>query len=86
MIEALKGDEIVRKVGGRFKVAVLMQKRMVDIAFGAPLMVERGNRTLMEVIVQEILEDKISLDTSSGLMDVETEEEALPEEGEEAGQ
>ena len=86
MIEALKGDEIVRKVGGRFKVAVLMQKRMVDIAFGAPLMVERGNRTLMEAIVQEILEDKISLDTSSGLMDVETEEEAAPEEGEEAGQ
>lgn len=66
MIEALKSDVIVRKVGGRFKLAVLMQKRMVDVAFGAPLLVDSEGLTLTEAIVQEILEDKISLDLSEG--------------------
>ena len=73
MIEALKGDEIVRKVGGRFKLAVLMQKRLVDVAFGAPLLVDGTGMTMMEAIVQEILQEKISLDLSSGLMEVAAE-------------
>ena len=70
MIEALKSDVVVRKVGGRFKLAVLVQKRMVDVAFGAPLLVDAAGKTIMEAIVDEVLEDKISLDMSSGLMDV----------------
>lgn len=71
MIEALKGDRIVRKVGGRFKLAVLLQKRMVDVSFGAPLLVDSTGMTLMEAIVQEVLQDKISLDMTGGLMDVD---------------
>ncbi len=62
MIEALKSDDIVDKVGGRFKLAVLIQKRLVDVTFGAPLLVERGEKTLMECVVQEILEGKITLE------------------------
>ncbi|GAF89277.1 unnamed protein product, partial [marine sediment metagenome] len=31
MIEALKSDEVIDKVGGRFKLAVLIQKRLVDV-------------------------------------------------------
>jgi len=62
VIEALKSDEVVNKVGGRFQLAVLVQKRLVDVTFGAPLLVERGNRTLMEAVVQEVLEGKITLE------------------------
>lgn len=62
MIEALKSDEIVNKVGGRFRLAVLIQKRLVDVTFGAPLLVERGNLSLMEAVVQEVLEGKITLE------------------------
>ncbi len=62
MIEALKSDEVVEKVGGRFKLAVLVQKRLVDVTFGAPLLVERGDKTLMETVVQEVLEGKIALE------------------------
>ena len=62
MIEALKSDEVVEKVGGRFKLAVLIQKRLVDVTFGAPLLVERGDMTLMEAVVQEVLEGKITLE------------------------
>ena len=73
MIEALKSDVIVRKVGGRFKLSVLMQKRMVDVAFGAPLLVDGMGKTLAEAVVQEILEDKISLDQTGGLSHVKAE-------------
>jgi DNA-directed RNA polymerase subunit omega len=73
MIEALKNDDIVKKVGGRFKLAVLMQKRMVDVAFGAPLLVNPEGKTVAECVVQEILEDKISLDLSGGVVEAETE-------------
>ena len=75
MIEALKSDKVVQKVGGRFKLAVLMQKRMVDVAFGAPLLVDAGGKTLMEAVIQEILQNKISLDLSGGLVDVRAKEQ-----------
>ena len=41
MIEALKSDEIVRKVGGRFKLTALIQKRMMELMEGARPLVER---------------------------------------------
>lgn len=62
MIEALKSDEVVDRVGGRFRLAVLIQKRLVDVTFGAPLLVERGSMTLMEAVVQEVLQGKITLE------------------------
>jgi DNA-directed RNA polymerase subunit omega len=63
MIEALRSDEIVRKVGGRFKLTALIQKRMVELIQGSRPMVDRKRgMTDMEVVIQEILEDKISID------------------------
>ena len=67
MIEALKSNEIVDKVGGRFKLAVLVQRRLVDVTFGAPLLVERREgQTLMEAVIQEVLEGKITLEIDGG--------------------
>lgn len=63
MIEALKSEEIIRKVGGRFKLAALIQKRMVELMQGArPLVERRKGMTDMELAIQEILEDKIAID------------------------
>jgi DNA-directed RNA polymerase subunit omega len=62
VIEALKSDDVVNKVGGRFKLAVLVQKRLVDVTFGAPLLVDRGGKTLVEAVIQEVLEGKITLE------------------------
>ena len=69
MIEALKSDEIVNKVGGRFKLTALIQKRMIELMDGArPLIEKRDNMTDLEVVVQEILQDKIAIDyEASGL-------------------
>jgi DNA-directed RNA polymerase subunit omega len=69
MIEALKSDEVVNKVGGRFKLTALIQKRMFELMEGARPLVERGNMTDLEVIIQEILQDKIAIDyEASGLL------------------
>ena len=69
MIEALKSDEIVNKVGGRFKLTALVQKRMLELMDGARPLVERGNMTDLELVIQEIVEDKIAIDyEASGLI------------------
>ena len=63
MIEALKSEEIVRKVGGKFKLTALIQKRMLELMQGArPLVDRKRGMTNMEVAIQEILEDKIGID------------------------
>lgn len=61
MIETLKHDEIYDKVGGSFRLSVLIQKRMKEIMEGArPLIEVTKGKTLMEIVVEEILEDKIT--------------------------
>ena len=69
MIEALKSDEIVNKVGGRFKLTALIQKRMLELMEGARPLVERKDTwTDLETVIQEILQDKIAIDyEASGL-------------------
>ena len=63
MIEALKSDEIVNKVGGRFKLTALIQKRILEIMDGARPLVDRThNMTDLELVIQEILQDKIAID------------------------
>ena len=70
MIEALKSDEIVNKVGGRFKLTALIQKRMIELMDGArPLVERRAGQTDLEVVIEEILQDKIAIDyEGSGLL------------------
>ena len=63
MIEALKSDDLVYKVGGRFKLAALIMKRWTELLEGSRPLVERAEgMTDMEVVVQEILDDKIAID------------------------
>jgi len=63
MIEALKSEEVINKVGGKFKLTALIQKRMIELMQGAKPLVERHRgMTDMEVAIQEVLEDKIGID------------------------
>ena len=72
MIEALKSDEIVNKVGGRFKLTALIQKRMLELMDGARPLVGRDGLTDLEVVIQEILQDKIAIDyAASGIAEPE---------------
>lgn len=62
MIEALKSDEIVKKMGGRFKLTALLQRRVLELMDGARPLVEPGNMTNLEIAIQEILQDKITIE------------------------
>ncbi len=63
MIEELKGTELSDKVGGRFKLTALIQRRMGELMEGArPLIEDTEGMTLLEIIVQEIKQNKITVD------------------------
>ena len=62
MIEALKSDEIVNKVGGRFRLTALIQKRIAELIDGSRPLVERNGMSDLEVVIEEIMQDKISLE------------------------
>src|SRR5262244_357773 len=64
MLDELKEEAIVNKVGGRFKLSTLIQKRMVALNTGARPLVDVKGGDKMAIVVQEILQDKIYLDNS----------------------
>jgi DNA-directed RNA polymerase subunit omega len=64
MLDELKEEGIVNKVGGRFKLSTLIQKRMIMLNQGARPLVEVRGGDRMAIVIQEILQDKIYLDPS----------------------
>lgn len=59
MIEALKSDETINKIGGRFKLTALIQRRWLQLMQGARPMVETKGLTDLEVVIKEIVEGKV---------------------------
>ena len=59
MIEALKDDQLIVKLGGRFKFTALVQRRIHELMEGARPLVERDGRSDFEIAIQEIVEEKI---------------------------
>jgi len=85
MLEELKSEEIVKKVGGRFKLAALIQKRMLELLQGSrPLIENTEGKTMMEIVVQEILQDKIAIAETADERKVKAEAEARADEAERA--
>ena len=77
MLEELKEEEIVNKVGGRFKLSTLIQKRMIALNQGARPLVDLRTPDKMAIVVREIMENKIYLDLSGNIQtrDVTEDEE-----------
>jgi DNA-directed RNA polymerase subunit omega len=67
MIDELREEAIVNKVGGRFKLSTLIQKRMVALNGGSRPLVDFKSDNKMEIVIQEIMQDKIYLDASANL-------------------
>ena len=67
MIDDLREEEIVNKVGGRFKLSTLIQKRLVALNAGSRPLVDIDTDDRMQIVIEEIKQDKIFLDTSSNL-------------------
>ena len=62
MLDELKEEQIVNKVGGRFKLSTLIQKRMIALNQGARPLVDLRGADKMTIVIQEIMQDKIYLD------------------------
>ena len=72
MIEDLKNRDAENKVGGKFRLSSLIQKRMVELMEGArPLIEDTQGLTAMEIVIQEILQDKIAVDDEVAAKDVD---------------
>ncbi|MEP0847516.1 MAG: DNA-directed RNA polymerase subunit omega [Phycisphaerae bacterium] len=68
MIEPLKSDQIINKVGGRFRLTALIQKRRLEIMQGARPLVDTTGKTEIEVVIEEILQGKVGIDyAASGI-------------------
>jgi DNA-directed RNA polymerase subunit omega len=67
MLDELKEEAIVNKVGGRFKLSTLIQKRLVAINAGSRPLVDIKTDNKLEIVIQEIIQDKIYLDSSAQL-------------------
>ncbi|NQU22823.1 MAG: DNA-directed RNA polymerase subunit omega [Candidatus Nealsonbacteria bacterium] len=80
MLDELREERIVNKVGGRFKLSTLIQKRMVALNSGARALVELDTNNKMEIVIQEILADKIYLDTEMNVQVAAGTEEGGPTE------
>ena len=69
MIEELKDEELIHKIGGRFKLSALIQKRLVALNEGVPSVIDYGRdvnaatRDRLNTTIQEILQGKIYLNT-----------------------
>ena len=63
MIEALKHEDLINKIGGRFRLTALIQKRLIELLEGARPLVERSpGMTDIEMVIEDILQDKIVID------------------------
>jgi DNA-directed RNA polymerase subunit omega len=76
MLEELKEEQIVNKVGGRFKLSTLIQKRMIALNQGARPLVDMRSSDKMAIVIREIMEDKIFLDLSGNVQSRDVTEEA----------
>lgn len=69
MIEALKDEKLIEKVGGRFKLSSLIQKRLVYLNKGARSFVDADKDDKLAIVIREIQEDKIYLDRAGNLIE-----------------
>jgi len=71
MLEELKDEETVNKVGGRFKLSTLIQKRLVQLNQGSRALVHVDTHDKMSIVLQEIMQDKIILNMENEVEQVQ---------------
>ncbi|MCK4914285.1 MAG: DNA-directed RNA polymerase subunit omega [Planctomycetes bacterium] len=62
MINELKNTELINKVGGKFKLTALIQRRLAELTKGSrPLIEDTSGKTPLEIVIAEIMQDKIAI-------------------------
>jgi len=79
MLEELKSEKLVNKVGGRFKLVALVQRRMQELLQGSrPLITDTEGKTMIEIVIQEILQDKIHVEGAPDRKDADSDAAGNP--------
>jgi len=74
-MEELKSTELINKVGGKFKLTALIQRRLEELMQGSrPLIEDTEGKTQLEIVIEEIKRDKIAIDYGTGGIDKQDEE------------
>jgi DNA-directed RNA polymerase subunit K/omega len=67
-------DQLTEKFGGRYKLTVLIQKRLKELVKGGAKLVDMEDRNLINVVMEEIRQGKVNFEGFE-----------LPEDGEKEG-
>ena len=67
MLDELKEEAIVKKVGGRIQALDADPEAAGRLEPGLPVLIEMSTDDKMRIVIQEILQDKIYLDTESNV-------------------
>lgn len=62
MIDALNNDDLIDRIGGRFRLTALIQKRWLELLQGSRPLVNPAGLTEMEIVIEEIAQGKVSID------------------------
>jgi len=70
-------DGLAEKFGGRFKLTVLIQKRVKELVKGAARLVETDHKNLIDVALEEIRQGKLQWE---GMLDDDTDRKSRKKE------
>ncbi|MBI9017639.1 MAG: DNA-directed RNA polymerase subunit omega [Phycisphaerae bacterium] len=62
MIEMIKDEDLIIKVGGNFRLTALVQRRCKEIIEGSRPLVDTTGLSIIEIALKEIRDDKIEID------------------------
>ena len=55
-------DDLVKKIGGKFRLVTLVQRRIRELQRGSRPLVDLKSDDLKEIVFHEIMEDKIDIE------------------------
>jgi DNA-directed RNA polymerase subunit K/omega len=55
-------DQLAEKFGGRYKLTVLIQKRLKELVKGGQKLVEMEDRNLINIVLEEIRQGKVTFE------------------------
>jgi DNA-directed RNA polymerase subunit K/omega len=62
MLNSTEIDALSEKFGGRYKFTVLIQKRLKELVKGAQKLVDLEDRNLINVVMEEIRQGKVTFE------------------------
>jgi DNA-directed RNA polymerase subunit omega len=61
-ISSTEIDQLSEKFGGRFKLTVLIQKRLKELVKGSQKLVDMEDRNLINIVLEEIRQGKVTFE------------------------